>query len=114
MSDKKLVKWKIKDLDLWSLDKCNEAASIAYIKNLFSDIDSNIWSNVIIEYGGSDEYEVDLSLYGCRLETDKEFEQRIKEEEREKLKAEKQRLVLEANELRMLKKLKAKYEKTEK
>jgi len=89
------------------------------------------WTNIKLSYDTTDEYDdecgeyiedVEIHLFGSRLETDKEFEDRLVQEaenerlrkeyllkEKERLKQVELKKVEERNELQEYKRLKAKY-----
>jgi pyruvate-formate lyase len=110
---KRTITSAVREIDLWILEGSLENA-IMHIRNCFKEAVNKGYSNCRIKIQDSGEYESYseiLQIVGDRLETDQEYEKRIKYEEKIKLFQEKRDNETKERELKLLAKLKKKYEK---
>lgn len=105
---RKLVYRRIQRLDLE--DQSTPQGAINYLINAQDQALLNGYQNCTIEtaYDGSGDRE--LWLFGDRLETDHEFKERIKKEDRDKKNEENIKIKKEAAELKEYERLKKKFE----
>lgn len=113
MTDHKLIKVKITEIDEHSLLDCSIDDAIMHLETIQKLYMSQGFRELELEthsYGYDGAFEI--YLYGKRLETDRELSDRLKKEEKEAAMKKKADDKKQAEELKLYKKLQKKYGKT--